>query len=111
MEFEIAPKLLIETLKKLLPHKSSLLKKGPLVTLHAEGDALDVIGQFENTWSVHAVVHKSGRCTVDIAGLMTPLRTYDQKLPIRFVLSDDGLRFGTTKMKLHRDFSLSLGSE
>jgi hypothetical protein len=106
MDFEIAPKLLLDTLKRLMPHKSSLLRKGPLVTLHAEGDALDVIGQFENTWSVPALVHKGGRCTVDVVALMTPLKTYEQKLPIRFVLSEDGLRFGTTKMKLHKDFSV-----
>lgn len=106
MDFEIAPKLLLETLKRLMPHKASLLKKGPLVTLHAEGDALDVTGQFENTWSIPALVRRGGRCTVDMVALMTPLKTYDQKVPIRFVLSDDGLRFGTTKMKLHKDFSL-----
>jgi hypothetical protein len=47
MDFDIAPKLLLDALKRLMPHKSSLLRKGPLVMMRAEGDALDATGQFE----------------------------------------------------------------
>lgn len=64
---------------------------------------LDAIGEFENTWSVPADVHRAGRCTVDLDTLITKLKTYDQKTPLRFVLGEDGLRFGTTKLTLHRE--------
>jgi hypothetical protein len=101
MDFEMVPKTLIETLKRMLPHKKNVLRKGPLVTLRAEGDAVDLIGEFENTWSLPASVRRDGDCTVDLVTLMTKLKTYDQKTPLRFVLGEDGLRFGTTKMTLH----------
>lgn len=101
MEFEISPNVLLEVLKRLVPHKRQLIKKGPLVTLIAEGDALDVTGQFENTWSIPAKVISSGSCTVDIAAFSLSLNTYKARVPLGFVVVSDGLKFGTTKLKLH----------
>lgn len=101
MDFEISPKLLLETLKRLMPHKGKLIKRGPLVTLHASDGALDLVGQFDNTWSVPATVHRAGSCTVDIVAFSAPLTVYEPKKELRFVLSEDGLRFGTTKLRIH----------
>mgnify|MGYP000910517219 CR=1 FL=1 len=103
MKFEIAPKPFLEALNRLLPHKRGLLRKGPLVTLNAEDGALDVIGEFENTWSIAAKVKSEGRCTVDLITLIAKLKTYDQKTPIGFVLHEEGLRFGTTRLALHQE--------
>lgn len=103
MKFEIAPKPFVDALGRLLPHKKALLKKGPLVTLNAEDGALDVIGEFENTWSIPAAVKSEGRCTVDLVTLIAKLKTYDQKVPIKFVSDEEGLRFGTTKLTLHKE--------
>jgi hypothetical protein len=101
MDFEITPRVLLETLKRLFPHRTKLLKQGPLVTLTAAGKSLDVEGQFENVWSIDAVVHKPGRCSVDLIGLTKPLSLYDAKQPLRFQIIDGGLKFGTTRVKLH----------
>jgi hypothetical protein len=79
MDFEISPKLLLETLKRLMPHKGKLIKKGPLVTLHASESALDLVGQFDNAWSIPAMVHRAGACTVDIVAFTGPLKLYDPK--------------------------------
>ena len=65
--------------------------------------ALDVIGEFDNAWSIPATVKNAGRCTVDLTTLIAKLKTYDQKTPIGFVLDKDGLRFGTTRLALHQE--------
>lgn len=101
MDFEIAPKDLIPTVKRLFPHKSKILNKGPLVTIVAEGDAVDVRGQFDNQWSVPAVVHGAGTCTVKLISFMTTVAVYPPKEPLRFVLLPDGLRIGKTKIPTH----------
>jgi hypothetical protein len=101
MKFSVDPKALAVTLKRLLPHKG-IVRKAPLVTMTADGSALDLAGQFDNTWSIPANVSTAGSCTVDIKTLLTCLKTYDQEVPISFELSHDGLKFGTTKVKLHK---------
>lgn len=104
MEFSVAPREFIETLKRLLPHPARRklgLRGGPLVLLTAEGGALDLAGQFDNVWSIPAKVKASGTCVIDVKTLIERLKTYDQKPPLTFVLEPDGLKFGTTKLKLH----------
>lgn len=105
MEFSVAPKEFIETLKRLLPHpprRKLGLRGGPLVMLTADGDAFDLAGQFENVWSIPAKVKVAGSCAIDIKTLIEKLKTYDQKVPLEFALVPDGLKFGTTKLKLHQ---------
>ena len=101
MEFSVKPADLLATLKRLLPHtnKAKLIKRGPLVTLVAEGDAIDVIGQFESRWSVPAEIHASGSCAVDLVAFSKMVAAYPPKEPLRFVLHPDGLRFGSTKIR------------
>lgn len=101
MDFEIEPKALLEVLKRLFPHRSRILAKGPLVTLRAAGEGLILEGQFDNAWSVPAVVHASGHCSVDLVALSKPLTLYKPREPLRFTVSDDGLKFGTTRLRLH----------
>jgi hypothetical protein len=104
MEFSVTPKELIETLKRLLPHpprRKLGLSGGPLVMLTAEGGALDLAGQFENVWSIPAKVKADGSCVIDLKTLIEKLKTYDQKVPLSFVLESDGLKFGTTRLALH----------
>lgn len=103
MNVELPAKSLLDTLKRLLPKKKAMLKQGPLVTLHAEADVLIVSGEFENAWSLPASVRHAGRCTVDLETFIARLKTYDQKAPIRLQADDDGLRFGTTRMVLHKE--------
>lgn len=104
MEFSATPKELMETLKRLLPHpprRKLGLRSGLLVMLTAEGEALDLAGQFDNVWSIPAKVKTDGSCVVDITTLIGKLKTYDQKSPLSFLLEPDGLKFGTTRLKLH----------
>jgi len=104
MEFSVTPKEFIATLKRLLPHpprRKLGLRGGPLVMLTAEGASLDLAGQFENVWSIPANVKADGSCVIDIKTLIEKLKTYDQKAPLTFVLEPDGLKFGTTRLKLH----------
>jgi hypothetical protein len=101
IKVSVDQRVLAVTLKRLLPHKG-IVRKTPLVTLIADGLALDLVGQFDNTWSIPANVSTAGSCTVDIKTLLTCLKTYDQEVPISFELSHDGLKFGTTKVKLHK---------
>lgn len=105
MEFSVTPREFVEPLKRLLPHPPRLklgLRGGLAVKLTAEGDALDLAGQFENVWSIPAQVRSAGSCVVDIKTLIVKLKTYDQKNPLTFVLEPGGLKFGTTKLKLHK---------
>lgn len=104
MEFSIAPKSFIETLKRLLPHPPARklgVRGALLVHIRADGEALDLAGQFDNVWSVPARVVGAGSCVVDLTTLIVKLRTYDQKAFLSFVLEPDGLKFGTTRLKLH----------
>lgn len=104
MEFSVTPKEFIETLKRLLPRpprRKLGLRGGPLVTLTAEGASLDLAGQFENVWSIPAKVNADGSCVIDIKTLIEKLKTCHQKSPLTFVREPDGLKFGTTKLKLH----------
>jgi hypothetical protein len=104
MEFLVAPKEFVPALKRLLPHpprRKLGLRGDPLVMLTAEGAALDLAGQFENVWSIAATVKTRGSCVVDVKTLIEKLKTYDQKVPLAFVLEADGLKFGTTRLKLH----------
>lgn len=104
MEFLATPKELIETLKRLLPHpprRKLGMRGGPLVMLTAKGEALDLAGEFENVWSIPVMVNAGGSCVVDCKTLIEKLKTYDQKVPLRFVLESDGLKFGTTRLTIH----------
>lgn len=102
MEFAATPKELLVPLKRLLPHGRKFgLRSGLLVMLTAVGEALDLAGQFENAWSIPAKVKVEGSCVVEMKTLIAKLKTYDQKLPLAFVLESDGLKFGTTRLKLH----------
>lgn len=101
MEFEVEPKVLLETLKRLMPRRAKLIRKWSTVTLRTNGEFIDVIGEFENSWSVPATVITRGECAVDLVGFAKPLQLYPPNQKLRFTLLDDGLKFGTTKMKLH----------
>lgn len=104
MEFSITPKSFIETLKRLLPHQPARklgVRGALLVQISADGESLDLAGQFDNVWSVPARVAAAGSCVVDLTTLIVKLSTYDQKALLSFVLEPDGLKFGTTRLKLH----------
>lgn len=104
MEFAVKPKEFIDALKRLLPHPPRLklgLRGGPKVMLTANGDALVLTGQFENVWSMPAEVQQDGTCAVDLKTLIAQLKAYDPKIPLSFTLVPDGLKFGTTRLKLH----------
>lgn len=80
MEFSVTPKEFVETLKRLLPHpprRKLWLRGGPLVMLTAEGESLDLAGQFENVWSIPANVKADGTCVIHIKTLIDRLKTYD----------------------------------
>lgn len=52
-------------------------------------------------FTAKAKVKAGGTCVIDVKTLIERLKTYDQKSPITFVLEPDGLKFGTTRLKLH----------
>jgi hypothetical protein len=101
MEFEVAPKVLLETLKRLMPRRVKLIQKWSTVTLRTNGKSLDVIGEFENSWSVSAHVIAEGECAVDLVALTRSLQLYPPNTQLRFTLGIETLKFGTTKMKLY----------
>lgn len=101
MDFEIQPNTLLIVLKRLYPRLSKFLKQGPLVTFTAAGNSLAVEGDFENAWSVDTTVHQPGRCSVDLIALTKSLSLYDPKKTLRFTIVDGGLKFGTTRLRLH----------
>lgn len=101
MEFELEPKILVDTLKRLVPKKRGLVKRWSTVTIDAHKSGIDLTGEFDNTWSVPAAVVSRGSCAVDLMALMKPLRLYPQNEKLTFKLHPDGLRFGTTKLRLH----------
>lgn len=101
MDFEIVPNILLPTVKRLYPHRAKMLRKGPLVTFVAEGEEVVIFGQFENQWSVPAVVHERGICTLKLVSLTTTIGVYPAKESLRFTLLPDGLRIGKTKIPIH----------
>lgn len=101
MEFEIVPSEMLQTLKRLMPRRKQIAKQGPLVTLTAGGGVLVLAGEFDNSWSLPAIVKSAGSCTVDLASLLGRLKTYDPKAALVFSELPDGLKFGTTKLKRH----------
>lgn len=101
MEFELEPRRLLEALKHLVPGNRGLLKRWSTVTIDAHKTGVDLTGEFDNTWSLPAVVVSKGSCAVDLMALMKPLRLYPQDEKLTFKLHPDGLRFGTTKLRLH----------
>ena len=103
MEFALSPKDFTKALQRLLPHPSKrrIIRSEPCVMLTADSGSLSLLGEFDNLWSIPANVTTAGCCAVHVQTLLDRLKTYDQKAPLSFVLEIDGLKFGTTKLKLH----------
>ena len=102
MEFAVAPAELLAAVNRLFPHRGRIARFNLLCTLVAEGDALDVVGQFDNQWSIPATVQIPGTCAVSLGSFATLLKTYPPKVPMTFSLHGDRLHFGTSRALIHK---------